>query len=275
VTRASLRLRRHAARWTVAAAVLALALGAAGCAVQPATDRAIKPTTPTTGDEGVARERARIHTELAASYFDLGNMSVALEEVKIALAADAAYGPAYNVLGLIYARLKEDRLAEENFQRALRINALDYDANNNYGLFLCQRRREEEGIRHFMEAVRNPLYRDPDRSYVNAGICARQRGDLASAEGYFQQALRVRPTQPQALYQLAEIAFGRGNYGEARGYLNRLTQLVAPGPEVLWLGLRIERKLGDRDTAASYAQQLRNNFPESKEARALSAGRFD
>ena len=48
--------------------------------------------------------RARVHTELAAGYFELGNMAVALEEVKEALRADANYGPAYNVAGLIYAR---------------------------------------------------------------------------------------------------------------------------------------------------------------------------
>jgi type IV pilus assembly protein PilF len=42
---------------------------------------------------------------------------------------------------------------------------------------------------------------------------------------------------------------------------------------VLWLALRVERKLGDRDAAASYGKQLTNNYPESKEARALLAGR--
>ena len=73
-------------------------------------------------------------------------MGVALEEVGIALRADPNYGPAHNVAGLVYGRLKEDRLAQQSFERALRINPLDSDANNNYGLFLCQRQREEEGI---------------------------------------------------------------------------------------------------------------------------------
>ena len=66
------------------------------------------------------RVRARVHTELAASYFELGNIPVALEEAKEALRADANYGPAHNVMGLVYAQLKEDRLAEESFRRASR-----------------------------------------------------------------------------------------------------------------------------------------------------------
>ena len=54
-----------------------------------------------------------------------------------------------------------------------------------------------------------------------------------------------------------------------------LVRVAQPNPEALWLAVRIERKLGDAASAASYAQQLRKNFPNSKEAQALSAGRFE
>jgi type IV pilus assembly protein PilF len=87
------------------------------------------------------------------------------------------------------------------------------------------------------------------------------------------KALKARPTQPQALYQLADIAYLRGNFAQAKAYLVRLEQLTKPSAETLWLALRIERKLGDRNAEASYGQQLRRQFPESKEARALLAGR--
>jgi type IV pilus assembly protein PilF len=44
---------------------------------------------------------------------------------------------------------------------------------------------------------------------------------------------------------------------------------------MLWLGVRIERRLGDRNSEASYALQLRNRFPDSREARALLAGQYE
>ena len=245
-----------------------------GCAAQQEVPD-LKPATSTSGDESDKQASARIHTELAAGYFELGNMGVALEEVGIALRADPNYGPAYNVAGLVYGRLKEDRLAQQNFERALRINPLDSDANNNYGLFLCQRQREEEGIKHFLTALRNPLYRQPERSYVNAGLCARRRGDIAVAEEYFMRALQLRPDQAQALYHVADIQYQRNNFQSAKNFLDRFTKLAAPNAEVLWLAVRIERKLGDNNSAASYAQQLRNNFPNSKEAGALLAGQYD
>jgi len=247
----------------------------AGCATSPNDGQGVQPTTDTTGNESDARNRARIHTELAAGYFGLGNLGVALEEVRIAQQADPGYAPAYNVAGLVFAALRDERRAEENFGRALQISPADPDSNNNFGMYLCQRKREEEGIKYLLRAVQNPLYQNPERSLVNAGICARRRNDTAAAQEFFQRAVSVRPNQPQALYQLADLAFEASNYAAAQGYLRRFAQASPANAEVLWLAIRVERKLGNTLGEQSYAQQLRKNFPQSKEAAALQAGRFE
>ena len=254
-------------------ATMAACLALSGCVSQPSDDSGLKSSPAAV--ETQQRMSARVHTELAANYFEIGNLGVALEEVKEALHSDPNYGPANNIAGLVYARLKDDRIAEESFQRAISINPGDYDANNNFGLFLCERKRERESIKYFLAAVRNPLYPFPDRSYVNAGVCARRAGDLADAEEYLLMALRTSPNQTQALYQLADMAYARGDYAGTRVYLVRLTQAASANPEVLWLGVRIARKLNDRDAEASYALQLRNRFPQSSEARALNAGQYE
>ncbi|HET7159283.1 MAG TPA: type IV pilus biogenesis/stability protein PilW, partial [Burkholderiales bacterium] len=178
-----------------------------------------QPSPALTKPQEEARDRARLHTELAAGYYELGRMKIALDEVGEALRSDPQYGPAYNVAGLIYADLNQDALAQDNFQRALRIDPNDSDANNNYGRFLCDRKREDEALRYFMAALRNPLYETPDRSYVNAGMCSRRRGENAAAEDYFQKALKVRPMQPQALYHLADLSYARRDYAQSKIYL--------------------------------------------------------
>jgi type IV pilus assembly protein PilF len=257
-----------------AVGLLLVVLTIAGCATQSASDE-FKAATSTTGTESDQKARARIHTELASGYYGLGNIGVALEEANEALRVDPNYGPAHNVAGLVYARLKENRLAQQSFERALSINPLDSDANNNYGLFLCENHREKEAIKYFLAALRNPLYQNPDRSYVNAGVCARRSGDIAAAEDYFKSALKVRPIQPQAFYQLADLEYLRGNFAEAKNYLGQLSKVSRANAEVLWLGVRVAHKLGDRNSEASYALQLRKNYPNSKEARALSAGQYE
>ena len=252
------------------AALLALSACVSTTTTRTTDEPAFKPPVRTSDDK--ARERARIHTELASGYFELGSMGTALEEVREALKGDPGYGPAYNIAGLIYAELKQDKLAHENFQQALRIDPLDSDANNNYGRFLCERKRVDEAVRYFLAALRNPLYRTPERSYVNAGVCLRRRGDFAAAEDYFNRALKLQSAQPQALYQLADMAYTRRAYPQAKEYLIRLEKVSPANPELLWLAVRVERKLGDRDAAASYSTQLTRSFPQSKEARALQAG---
>jgi type IV pilus assembly protein PilF len=254
----------------------AVCLVLTGCATGPNIDTPSQPAQSTTSNtDADARGRARIHTELAAGYLELKNFAIALEEAGIAQRSDPTYGPAYNVAGLIYAELKNDALAEQNFQQALRINRRDSDANNDYGAFLCQRKREVEAIRHFMAAASEPFNQQPDRSYVYAGMCARNRGDIAEAESHFRNALKVQPNQIQAIYQLADLSYARANYPDARLHLQRLIPVAANSPEILWLMLRTERRLGDRNSVDSLSHQLRARFPESKEARALASGQFD
>ena len=257
------------------AALVGAVLFLQGCAGSTRDSSDFQPTVNTTGNESDARNRARIHTELAAGYFELGNFGVALEEVRIAEQSDSSYPPIYNVAGLIYAALKDDRRAEEYFNRALRLSPADPDINNNYGMYLCQRGREVEGIKMLLTAVQNPLYLNPERSLVNAGVCARRRGDNAAAQEFFQRAITVRPNQPQALYQLAELSYASANYAVAQGHLRQLAQAGQVNAEVLWLGIRVERRMGNAIGEASYAQQLRKNFPNSREAAALQAGQFE
>ena len=162
--------------WLAALALLALAACAKLQQILPSSTEQgqFKAAQDTSGGETDARTRARLHTELASGYFELGNMGVALEEVNIAVRADENYGPAYNVAGLVYAELKEDRLAQQNFERALRVNPLDSDANNNYGRFLCDRKRESGGDQVLPRGAPKSAVREP-RSLV------RERGHVFAA----------------------------------------------------------------------------------------------
>ena len=65
-----------------------------------------------------ARYRSQIHTELASNYYSRRQFDIALDELNIAISSDAKYFPAYNMFGLTYMELGEDRLAEEKIGRA-------------------------------------------------------------------------------------------------------------------------------------------------------------
>ncbi len=253
---------------------LALAVLAAGCATPP-------PPGPV-GDSGAMvgspttpRNRARIHTELATLYFSRGNMNVALEELRIAVSADASYATAHGVLGLVYMELRENALAEASFQRAVSLAPGDPDINHNYGWFLCQVGREREATVYFRRALDNPLYATPARSFAAAGVCAMRTGDLAAAEDNLQRALRIEPKLPVAMLQFAQLRYRQGRYNEARRLLAEHATVAQPSAESLWLALRVERRLGARVAEQSYAIQLRRRFPDSPEFQALQRGNYE
>ncbi|HEY6862315.1 MAG TPA: type IV pilus biogenesis/stability protein PilW [Burkholderiales bacterium] len=240
-----------------------------------------QPEGPTTADSGMigevgdARNRARVHSELAAAYYDSGNMAVALDELRRATAADSSYAPAYNMLGRVYMELKENRLADDNFGRALRLAPNDPDINHSYGWFLCQTGQEKESIRYFLQAIRNPLYAAPWRSYSAAGLCSLREDNVKDADEFFQRALRLEPDEPTATLKLAGIRYRQGRMDEARRLVNRYNKVQTPSAESLWLGVRVERRVGDRLAERSYAEQLRRRFPGSPELRSLQQGLYD
>jgi len=222
-----------------------------------------------------ARTRAKAHTDLAAGYYELGNMGVALEETRIALAADPNYAPAYNVQGLVRMDLRDMQAAEESFKRGLQLAPQDPDLNHNYGWFLCQTNRTEQSVQWFMNAVKNPLYRNPARSYAAAGRCS-ERFDPKQAAEFYERALKIEPNHVSALLPYADLQYRQGHLNEARTLVTRYHKLVPePSAESLWLAHRIERKLGDRTAADSYAAQLRRRYASSPQHQAMQRGQYD
>ena len=258
------------------AAVITGLLVLAGCSSQPTPppEPTIRPLTEEPKPSS-KQDRARIHTDLGVSYYEAGRLAVALEELNESIKIDSSYAPAYNARALVYMELKEDSKAESDFKQAIRLDPNSSAAKNNYGLFLCQGPRAKEGIRQFLDALKNPLYATPDVAYKNAGLCARKMGETKEAEGYFQRALQLNPAQPQALYNLADITFQRGDAVAAKGYLDRyLAAAPQVGAEELWLGARIANALGDRAAMLKYGDQLRRRFPAAPETKAFMDGRF-
>jgi type IV pilus assembly protein PilF len=238
---------------------------------QPGTD----PDAGLVGEMRDARSRAKAHADLASAYYELGNLGVALEEARIAVQADPNYVPAYSMLGLVNMELKDNAAAEANFKRGLQMSPQDPDLNHNYGWFLCQTGQEDQSIQWFLNAVRNPLYQSPAKSFAAAGRCLSKRNP-AEAAAYFDRALRLDPNSLQAMLPYAELLYRRGQLNEAKVLVARFNRLVPDGtPESLWLGVRIERKLGDRLAEANLASQLRRRYAGSNEYRALQRGEYD
>jgi type IV pilus assembly protein PilF len=229
------------------------------------------PSSPIPKDP---RTRAKAHTELGALYFQDGNLIVALEELTLAAAIDSDYAPAFATRGLVLYYVKEFESADRDFRRAIDLDEKNPEISNNYGWFLCQTDRARESIQYFERAYKNPLYQTPGNAYLNAGACLIKLDELGAAEDALERSLRLMPGNPQAMYHLADISYRRGNFDAARKRMTEAVRLVEPGPEMLWLLLRIERRLKNRADEQSLAAQLRRKFPDSAEYQELLKGNY-
>ncbi|MFO1309199.1 MAG: type IV pilus biogenesis/stability protein PilW [Burkholderiales bacterium] len=257
------------------AAALAVAL-LAGCESKP-----LKPELPQQQpqamplikqEEATPRYKAELRTELAAGYFERGQYDVALEELAEAIKFDPTYPQIYNVYGLVYTELGDERKAEEYFRRGLDLAPTDSEIRHNWGWYLCTHGKPRESIAEFEAALRNPLYKTPETALINAGKCSAAAGDTAAADQYLRRALALKPGNPVAAYNLALLSYRGGRVDEARALMRLVMAQTAPPPEALYLGMCIERRLSDSQAEQSYVTQLKNRYPNSAEARAIPTG---
>lgn len=272
------RLRPLSGR-LVAALLCAGVLALAGCESTSSSKSQVPqpppPPQPPPIQEAPAPVRAQLHAEIAAGYYERGQMDIALQELDAAVKLDPKNANIYNIYGLVYAMLGEEAKAAANFQSALALAPNDSEIRQNWGWYLCSHGKPRESIAEFEHAVRNPLYRTPDVALVNAGKCSVEIGETRRADEYFRRALAINPGSMQAAYNLALLKFREARYEEARVLIRRVTQPTSAPPEALYLGMCIVRSLGDRAAEASYVAQLRNRYPDSPEARAIPPGKCE
>ncbi|MBK0393230.1 type IV pilus biogenesis/stability protein PilW [Ramlibacter algicola] len=257
------------------AALLSSVVAISGCAGGPSPQAADTPAPFTESDEPEGRKRARIRTELATGYFEQGQTSVALDELKQAIAADPTYPDAYNLRGLIYLRMADNRQAEDSFRRAVALNPRDANTLHNLGWLQCQEKRWDESQRSFEQALASPIYRDRAKTLMTLGICQARAGRNAEGERNLARAWELEEGNPIVGYNLASMLFARGDAATAQNYIRRLNNSELANAETLWLGVKIENKLGDRVAARQLGEQLRKRFPQSREAGAYDRGAFN
>lgn len=211
-----------------------------------------------------SEESSNINVELGITYMKEGKYNTAMDRLQKAIRQNPDNAQAYSSMALLNMRLEQIDEAEKNFDQAIKISPENSAIRNNYGAFLCQRKRFKDAQQQFMLAVKDPLYQTPEHAYLNAGKCTE---DKVEAEKYFRAALRNNPELPGALLEMARLSLELKRYLSARAYLQRYHAVREPDAASLWASIQVENKLGDNNTRDSHAQLLKGKFPDSEETR--------
>lgn len=262
-------------RLLVAGLAAAGVAGLAGCAHQAAPDSGARAadSAPASGDTDV-RRRARIRLELAANYLQMGQTEVALEEVRQAIATDPGYADAYHLRGLVYMAMADLQGAEDSLRRAQAMRPNDPDIMHNYGWLQCQRQQYEQANQLFERALSVPTYAARGKTLMSQGLCHQRAGRVAEAEKTLLRAYEIDAGNPVVGYHLASILLARGEPKRAQFYIRRVNNGEFANAESLWLGVKVERALGDSVAMRQLGEQLHKRFPDAKESQAYERGAF-
>lgn len=238
-----------------------LIIGLSACATLPDTQ------LPDAADG--SDSLAQTYVKLGLEYMKQGQRALALSKLQRAIQLDPRLPSAHNALAILYEQLKDTKLAGEHYRQAVQYGPKDSLARNNYGTFLCKQNEPQKGEQELLLALNDPLYPTPELAYENLGLCALRLSDPAKAEQYFRKALEINARLPGALYQMALLNSSTQNYLSARAYLQRYSEVARHTPQSLWLGIKVERELGDKNAVSSYSLLLKSNFPDSDETKLL------
>jgi type IV pilus assembly protein PilF len=250
--------------WGIAAAA-ALAVLVSGCASNE------RPGAQLRGDKQTNAEKAgELNKQLGTEYFKKGNLPLAKEKLERAEKYNPRDPEIHSVLAVLYDRLGLPDEVDKHFREAIRLAPKDPQIANNYGAFLCQHGRTDEGVKRFLESAVNPLYRTPEFAYSNAGVCLRAAKRYDEAANSFARAIQIRPNYAEAVFQAADLELERGDVAKASALVDKYMGAFDATPDLLYVGVKAARKRGDRAVEDKYMRKLRVEYPGSPQFRELS-----
>lgn len=228
------------------------------------------PNDPKIDVKAGAKDRVAI----AAEYLQKGENERAQIHLKKALELDPKSAEAHNLMAILLDRESDLKGADKHYRKAISLQENFSKAHNNYGIFLFRQERYKDAAENFEKAAGDIGYPLRAQSFEGLGRTALKQGDTERAERAFQRALRIDSNIAGANLEMADINFQRQNMPAAQAYYKRYLKLTPDQSQTarsLWLGIRIERQLGDHNALASYELALQRLYPGSPEHKAYQA----
>jgi tetratricopeptide (TPR) repeat protein len=115
-------------------------------------------------------------------------------------------------LGIAYAKSGQQGLAETEFRAALSLAPQKYETRNRLGMLYLEGGRVEEAEEQFRLSLKT---KENDAGYCGLGEIYLRRGERGAAEGAFQSAARLEPSNSQARFRLGALYLAQGHKAEA------------------------------------------------------------
>jgi tetratricopeptide (TPR) repeat protein len=164
------------------------------------------------------------HYNLGNYYLDRGDFKQAVASYDTALKLEPRAVLAMVNESMAYARMAENKKADDGLQKALKIDPGNAAANFNMGLLKAEENDPKGAEMH----LRAALKADPQMAQAAYNLCVILSGDhLDEALGFCRQAAELRRDVPRYAYTMA---FFQQRSGDTAGAIAALVELIARYP---------------------------------------------
>jgi len=223
-------------------------LGCALCAALFALVFSSCASVPTT--ENINQSEA--HSKMGFSYFNNGQLSEAFAEFQKAVMLNPDNKEALFQLGYLSTLFKKYDEAISYYKRAISA-APDYsEAMNNIGVIYLAMENWDEAVRYFSDALKNPLYRSPEKAYSNMGYAYYRKGEYSMAEKLQKDALIRNPLSPVAIYRLGLVYVKRGDDQSAIEEFKKAIGIMQDDMDSHWELAHAYLRTGERNRALEH-----------------------
>lgn len=211
----------------------------------------------------MTRSAARV--QLGVAQYREGDYGAAVATLREGAHLDPGSWRAWNALAIVYIAQGETELAEDAFDRALRVGGNEAEILNNRGTLYVRTGRMDEAIGAFELALRDLDYRNPAMIHSNMSYALLQAGRVDEALQSAREATRRAPTLCDGWYNLGLVQEARR---DALSALDAYSQVRANCPKEdtaarLRIGC-IQVEVG-MDTGATLLQDIVRTAPNSAE----------
>ncbi|XP_028166576.1 uncharacterized protein LOC114357253 [Ostrinia furnacalis] len=217
-------------------------------------------------------ETSQLKTQIAAEYIRQGDLDLAKRALDEAIDRDSSNALAKMMMAVTYqidGGAKNQKLADEYYQRAVSTDPKEPQIRNNYGQFLFTLGRYEEAAQQFEIAGDTIEYTNRGFAYANLGQSYVKLNRMDDAKTAFLRALRIDKKNPSATLGLAGLYYSQGAFDQAFDIYRNYMEIADANTVTetgLIVGIRILSKTGDHIEMKNLGGLLLQKYPNSIEA---------
>ena len=170
-------------------------------------------------------EKSNAHYQLGVSYLNEDKVQMAYVEFQKAIEIDPNNKDVLNALGIIYLRFDDLPKAKDSFLKAVTIDPDFSEAHNNLGATYGKLGKWSDAVNSFKTALKNPIYKAPERAYSNLGNAYYRLRRIEEATDAYKDAIKRSPDYYPSYYGLALCYNVKGQYGDAASAFSRAIEL--------------------------------------------------